>query len=237
MSPVFSFLRQWPVVCLVTDRRRLSDLTNERELAERLVRLVGQAGRAGVDLVQIRERDMGGRALADLVGRCVEAVRGTPTQIVVNDRLDVALAAGAAGVHLRSDSIEGARVRKATPPGFLIGRSVHGLADAAHAATAGGLDYLILGTIFPSTSKPAGWVPIGAGELARATRVVSLPVLAIGGLTVARVPEVARAGAAGVAAINLFLAARAQGGERQESGLREVVDAVRRSFDTSRPVV
>ena len=65
MSPVFPFLRQWPVVCLVTDRRRLSGLTNEREPAERLVRLVGQAGRAGVDLVQIRERDMGGRALVD----------------------------------------------------------------------------------------------------------------------------------------------------------------------------
>ncbi len=105
MSQVFPFLRQRPVVCLVTDRRRPSDLTNESEPAERLVRLVEQAGRAGIDLVQIRERDMGGRALVDLVRRCVEAARGTPTKILVNDRLDIALAAGAAGVHLRSDSI------------------------------------------------------------------------------------------------------------------------------------
>ena len=227
--PLFS---RRPVVCLVTDRRRLPGSVDERDRRERLVRLVERAGRAVIDLVQIRESDLSGRALTDLVTRCVDVVRGTPTRVVVNDRLDVALAAGAAGVHLRSDSIDGARVRMAAPPGFLVGRSVHSAQEAELVAQVGGLDYLLVGTVFSSASKPANWAPAGVEELARATRAVKLPVLAIGGLTLENVAAAARGGAAGVAAIGLFAGPGSQEGEPGDSGMRAVVEAIQCSFDT-----
>ena len=227
--PLFS---RRPLVCLVTDRRRLPGSVGERDRRERLVRLVEQAGRAAIDLVQIRESDLSGRALTDLVTRCVDVVRGTPTRIVVNDRLDIAVAARAAGVHLRSDSIDGARMRMAAPPGFLVGRSVHSAQEAEVVAGVGGLDYLIVGTIFSSGSKPATWAPAGVEELARTTRAVGLPVLAIGGVTLETVAAAARAGAAGVAAIGLFAYPGSQEGEPGDLGMRAVVEAVHRSFDT-----
>ena len=237
MNPALPLLSRRPLVCLVTDRRRLPGRGDERESTTRLVGLVEEAGRAAIDLVQIRERDLSGGALTDLVTRCVDVVRGTPTRIVVNDRLDVALTATAPGVHLRSDSLDGARMRMTTPPGFLLGRSVHGVEEAEVVARAGGLDYLILGAIFPSASKPADWTPLGVDELARTVRAVRLPVLAIGGVTLENVAEVARAGAAGVAAIGLFADAMSQAGEPRDRRLRAVVEAVHRSFDTWQPVV
>ena len=123
-------------MCLVTDRQRVGG-------ADRLVERVSWAARAGVHLVQVRERDLEGRALTALVAGCVAAVRGTRARIVVNDRVDVAVAAGAHGVHLRADSMAAARVRTMVPPGFLVGRSVHGLDEAREADEAGGLDYLL----------------------------------------------------------------------------------------------
>ena len=109
-----------PVVCMITDRRRLGE---DAEAA--LIRRVAAAARAGVHLIQIRERDIADGALFALVTRAVEAVRGTRTRVLVNDRVDVAMAAGAHGVHLRVDSAPATRVRDVAPPAFLIGRSVH----------------------------------------------------------------------------------------------------------------
>jgi thiamine-phosphate pyrophosphorylase len=171
----------------------------DRALGER----IGAAARAGVHLVQIRQRDWEGGALARLVTAAVLAVRGTRARVLVNDRLDVALAAGAHGVHLRGDSIAAPRVRRVTPPGFIVGRSVHSPEEAEEAAHGGGLDYLIFGTVFSTSSKPdarcAGVGPLGAG-CAR----VALPVLAIGGMVPERLGLVAESGAAGFAAIGLF---------------------------------
>jgi thiamine-phosphate diphosphorylase len=96
-----------------------------------------------------------------------------------------------------------ARVRTIAPPGFVIGRSVHSVEEALEAERAGGLDYLLFGTVFASASKP-GAAPAGLEVLARACRAVALPVLAIGGMTASTVAPVARAGAAGFAAIGLF---------------------------------
>ena len=96
------------MICLVTDRRRLS--TGE-DAADRLVDLVAAAARAGIDLIQIRERDLDARRLVALVKRCVAAARGTSTKVLVNDRADVADAAGAHGVHLRGDSIAATAIR------------------------------------------------------------------------------------------------------------------------------
>lgn len=133
----------------------------------------------------------------------VDAARGTPSLILVNERFDVALSAGAAGVHLRSSSVPAPVMRGHLPPGFLVGRSVHAAGEAARVAAAGGVDYLTLGTVYPSASKP-GRPPCGVGALAAAARAVRLPVLAIGGVTVDKAREVLAAGAAGTAAIGLF---------------------------------
>jgi thiamine-phosphate diphosphorylase len=161
---------------------------------------------AGIDVVQVRERDLESAALAALVSELVALAAATPgssTRIVVNDRLDVALAAGAAGVHLRSDSIPPCAVRSLAPPGFVIGCSVHSPADAAAIGT--DADYLIAGTVWASDSKPGGRPVLGTDGLAAVVAAASVPVLAIGGVTVDRVAEAAAAGAAGIAAIGLFM--------------------------------
>jgi thiamine-phosphate diphosphorylase len=189
------------VVCMVTDRQRIQGGS-----AEALVRHVGAAARAGVHLVQVRERDLEARALTDLVARCVDAVAPTRTRILVNDRLDVALAAGAHGVHLRGDSVAAARVRALAPRSFLIGRSVHAVAEAVRASEGGGLDYLLFGTVFETGSKP-GLTAVGPAALAHVAAATRLPVLAIGGLTIETLPGIGETGAAGFAAIGLFAGA------------------------------
>ena len=170
---------------------------------DRLVERIAAAARAGVDLVQIRERDLDGGLLVDLVRRSVRAVQPTRTRVIVNDRLDVALAAGAHGVHLRHDSFPATRIRSMVPRGFLVGRSVHDVPSARSAAEAGGLDYLIFGSVFATASKP-GRAPAGLDALATIASATPLPVLAVGGITLARLPAVLEAGAMGVAAIGLF---------------------------------
>jgi thiamine-phosphate diphosphorylase len=182
----------------VTDRRR-----HGTSWQEALVARVREAARAGVHLIQVRERDLDGGPLARLVASCVEAVRGTRARVLVNDRLDVALAAGAHGVHLRADSFGARRVRAAVPSPFLIGRSVHSLAEAVAAAEDGATDYLIFGTVFETSSKP-GQAASGLTALATVATATRLPVLAIGGITTARIGEVMAAGASGVAGISMF---------------------------------
>jgi thiamine-phosphate diphosphorylase len=115
----------------------------------------------------------------------------------------VALGAGAHGVHLRGDSLAASRVRTISPPGFLVGRSVHDVAGATSAAAAGGLDYLVFGTVFQTASK-AGREPAGLVALASVVSATGLPVLAVGGVDLHHLREVADAGAAGFAAISLF---------------------------------
>ena len=114
------------------------------------------AGAAGVDLVQIRENDLDDQTLVDLAGRAVQVTRDTSTRIIVNDRADVALAAGAAGMHLKSTSFSVERIRPMVPPEWVIGRSVHGLDEAVRVTAAGRLDYVTYGTVF-KTRVEAGW--------------------------------------------------------------------------------
>ncbi len=205
-----------PLLCVVTDGTgRANDL----------VKLAASAAAAGVDLLQIREPQLNDADLVALARRAVTAARGTRTAIVVNDRLDVAHAADADGVHLRADSAPAERVRAIAPEGFLIGRSVHSAGEAAASESTGGLDYLIFGTVFPSRRKRTTHVAAGLEELERACAAVRLPVLAIGGISVDRVPDVAAAGAAGIAAIGLFREAYKQG------IMAAQVDRVRRAFE------
>jgi thiamine-phosphate diphosphorylase len=193
------------VICLVTDRRRLVAGGAAPGAGRRcLVAQVRCAVEARVDLVQVRERDLSAASLAALVVELLAVTRGTSTRVVVNDRIDVAIACGADGVHLRGDSIPPEAARRLAPGGFLIGRSVHGGAEAVAAATA---DYLIAGTVFRSPSKDATAALIGIDGLRAIVQAVDRPVLAIGGITDERLDEVAGSGAAGIAAIGFFVAA------------------------------
>lgn len=182
-------------LCYITDRRALAPAS--------LVARIGEAARAEVDMVQIREKDLAVRELAELVSAALEAVRGTTTQVVVNDRLDVALALGAAGVHLGQQSLPGAATRRIAPPGFLMGVSCHSLEEALEAEAARA-DYILLGPIFPTPSKLRYGPPLGLEKLREVCRRVRIPVLALGGMTVERVKPCLQAGAHGVAGISLF---------------------------------
>lgn len=211
-----------PVLCLVTDRRRASPTAEPGALVEQATR----AAEAGIDFIQLRERDLEGAALADLAAALVAAVRGSRTRILVNDRTDVALAVGAAGVHLRGESVPCPAVRAIAPAAFLVGRSVHDV-EAARCADA---DFLIAGTLFPTVSK-TGPVPLlGDAGLRAIVRAVPQPVLAIGGISIDRVAGVAAAGAAGIAAVGLFL------GPSGPAPLGEVVTAIQREFARHAPL-
>lgn len=182
----------------VTDRRRFGLSIDE------LVARAAAAVRAGVDVIQVRERDLPDRELAAAVRRIVAAADGTTTRVLVNDRADIAIVAGAAGVHLRGDSAPSPRVRAMAPREFLIGRSVHSLTEVEAAASEGS-DYLLFGTVFPSAGKPDGHPVAGLDALRQVCARSTLPVIAIGGMTEARAAEVRDAGAAGFAAVGLFM--------------------------------
>jgi len=190
------------MLCLVTDRRRLCPEAAGFEAdRRRLAEQAAWAVKSGIDFIQVRERDLEAAQLAAVVTDFVRAAQGSGTRVVVNDRLDIALACGAQGLHLRHDSLPAAAARTITPPGFLIGRSVH---HAAEAVEAGPVDYLIAGTVFRTASKARSPL-LGLDGLAAIVQAVTVPVLAIGGITAGRLDEVAATGAAGVAGIGLFI--------------------------------
>jgi thiamine-phosphate pyrophosphorylase len=124
-------------------------------------------------------------------------------KILVNSRVDVAIAAGAGGVHLPAGSIAACEWKKITPAGFLIGVSCHFIEDVLR-AEAEGADYVLFGPVFAPISKTSDLAPRGLEELARVSRVVKIPVLALGGITWDNAPACVDAGAAGVAGISLF---------------------------------
>jgi thiamine-phosphate pyrophosphorylase len=149
---------------------------------------------------------------------------------VVNDRVDVAVACGADGAHLRADSMPADAVRRMAPPGFLISRSVHSVNEAR---MAGPVDYLIAGTMFATASK-IGAALLGVEGLTSIVDAVHVPVLAIGGMSADRAAAVATTGAAGLAAIGLFIGSTAEsGGPCHAVPLGRRVDAIRARFDTS----
>jgi thiamine-phosphate pyrophosphorylase len=172
---------------------------------------------AGVDGVQIREKDLDDRAVYGLarVGRSALSPRAC---LVVNGRLDIALAAGADGVHLPADGVPVSALRRRFGPEVLIGRSTHSLEEVERARDEGA-DYVTFGPVYAKPGKERFGPPAGLEALARAARL-GLPVHALGGVTLARLGEVAAAGAAGVAGIRLF----------QDEDLAAVVEAARRHF-------
>ena len=219
-------------ICLVTDSRRLAGVrAADSDRRRCLLAQARFAVDAGVDLIQVRERDLEAAALAGWVSDLLTATRGTATRIVVNDRLDVALACGADGVHLRADSIPIAAARRLAPVGFLVGRSVHTTREVADASDA---DYLVAGTVFPSQSKAPAHHLLGVDGLrAIVAAAATVPVLAIGGISLDHLDAVAATGVAGIAAIGLFMTSPGETdhGACAAIDLRAVVDDIRRRFD------
>ncbi len=219
-----------PLLCLVTDRLALAAaLGGATDAREALRRQVVVAVEAAVDLVHVRERDLEAGALADLVADCAVLAAGSETRIVVNDRLDVALVAGADGVHLRNDSVETHKARAIVPDGFLLGRSVRGVGDLVRAE---GADYLVLGTVYSTPSKPRIREVVGRDGIAEMVRTAGVPVLAIGGVSQEKLPELAGAGASGFAAIRMFFEAAREDG----TAFRRRVREWRRTFDMHRSI-
>jgi thiamine-phosphate pyrophosphorylase len=170
----------------------------------RLLALVRAAAAARVTLVQLREQHLRPRVIFELTLRAAALVRGTETRLLVNDRADIARAAGADGVHLTTRSLPAPTVRRAFGPDFLVGVSTHTLAEA-QAARAGGADFIVFGPVFDTPSKRVYGPPVGLAQLrAVAAALAPFPVVALGGITRANMASALAAGAHGVAAIRLF---------------------------------
>jgi thiamine-phosphate pyrophosphorylase len=204
------------ILCYVTDRRALQGATvpggdGSTGLAPTNLQLlhdsIRRAASAGIHWIQIREKDLGGSSLAELTRFAIAETRGTSVRVLVNDRLDVALAANAAGIHLGEKSVPLEAVTgwrsRAGRPDFLIGVSCHSL-KSARVAERGGADYIFFGPVFATPSKAAFGAPQGIERLTEVCAAVAIPVLAIGGVNSKNADDCIAAGAAGIAAIRMF---------------------------------
>ena len=201
-------------LCLVTDRSVVTGMLEEA---------VDECLAAGLRAVQLREKDLGTQDLLSLARRVRESTSRHGARLYVNDRADVALAVGADGVHRTGSSLPISSLRSIGPPDFLIGASVHSVADA-RAAEPEGADFLFFGPIYDTPSKRRYGPPQGLAALERVASAVRLPVFAIGGVTPARVAELQRAGASGVAAIGAVLES-----ERPGDAVKAFLDALGRA--------
>ena len=171
--------------CYVTDRRHGDVVTHAIA-----------AIHSSIEMIQVREKDMDAGELFDLVCRIRTAAAGTATKILVNDRLDIAMAAGVEGVHLPADGLPPGRVR---PFVRLMGCSTHSLEEAVRAER-DGADYVIFGPVFETPGK----TPVGIEALREVAAGVRIPVLGIGGISPDNITQVVEAGASGFAAIRMF---------------------------------
>jgi thiamine-phosphate pyrophosphorylase len=183
---------------LITDRHRTA--------GRPLLPLLDRALSAGVKAVQLREKDLDIRALAELTSELLALTRKHDSLLFINDRVDLVLALGADGVHLRSDSMPVEAARRVLGPDRLIGASVHNVAEVLK-AEADGADFVVLGPMYDTPSKRAYGDPMGLGPLEQASQQSRIPIFAIGGISLPRVHEVRRAGARGVAIISAILEA------------------------------
>ena len=209
-----------PALCLVTDRRRLA-------AGRCLEEVVARAVEGGATMVQLREKDLPAGEMLTLACRLREVTRGKAL-LLINDRVDVALACQADGVQLGEHGLPVEAARRASGDGLLLGRSVHSV-EGAVAAEAEGVDVLVVGTIFESESHP-GASAAGVGLLRRVSDRVRIPALAIGGVTSANVSSVIAAGASGAAVIGDIVAS-----DDPELATRALVDGMNKMWSPSAP--
>lgn len=190
---------------------RLIVITDRRLAGDRGVReVVATALDAGAPAVQLRNKGDSARQLLEVGAELRALTREAGALFIVNDRLDVALALAADGVHLGPDDLPVEAVRAVAPPGFIIGRSADDPA-VARRVVAEGADYIGCGTVYPTSTKRNAGEVIGVERLDRVARAVTVPVVAIGGITVERAEAVARTGAHGVAVVGAVMSARDPG--------------------------
>lgn len=197
---------------LVTDRHQ----TNGRPLVSLLQRVLS----AGAPAIQLRERDLSARELVTLACEVQAVTASRRSQLLINDRIDVALALEGIGVHLRGNSLPVSVARQLLGVQRLLGVSVHAVEEVLSAQSQGA-DYIVLGPIYETPSKQIFGPPLGIHTLEKACRLVRIPIIGIGGVTAARAREMRRAGAFGVAVITAVL-----GAADVESATRELLDAV-----------
>ncbi len=210
-------LRTKPILCYVTDRLNLQ-VAPRLDLLEPLLDKIELVAAAGVDWIQLREKDLSGKQSASLTREALRRVSKQashtrlPTRILVNDRLDVAIAEQAGGVHLGENALPGQEAKRlllASPAAqslsqdFLVGVSCHSL-EAAKSAASAGAGYIFFGPVFATPSKAIYGAPQGLERLAEVCNSVRIPVLAIGGITLENAPSCFSARASGIAAIRLF---------------------------------
>lgn len=211
---------QKPIIYLITSGETTFQTTAASEDFIRLLKLVEAAVAARVSLLQIREKNLTTRVLHDLAIKAAEITRESPTRLLVNDRADVASAAGADGVHLTTQSIKTSVIRQTFGDQFLIGTSAHSLHEV-HKAFEDKADFAVFGPIFDTLSKGTYGSPQGLTKLTRvAAEVKPFPVLALGGVTLDKVADCFRAGASGVAGIRLLNDARELPRVVEEIGMR-----------------
>lgn len=195
-----------PLLYLITSGQTTAQTTPASKDFANVLALVRAAVAATINLVQLREKNLSANALYQLTASAAAITHGTATKLLVNDRSDIALAAGADGVHLTTHSLPADVVRGSFGDEFLIGVSTHSLTEATIARN-NGADFVVFGPVFetPSKSKGEYGEPVGVSNLAPvAAQLSPFPVLALGGLKMINVAACIQAGAAGVAAIRMF---------------------------------
>lgn len=192
-------------------------MTDRKQSTRPLPEVVEECLEAGLRAVQLREKDLPVRGLLALATPLREATRRRQARLLINERVDVALAVGADGAQRTHDSLPVSVMRAIGGPGFAVGASVHSVEEARSAAGEGA-DFIVFGPVFDTPAKRRYGPPQGLDALRQVTAAVATPVLAIGGITAARVRDVLAAGATGVGVISAILAA-ARPGEATRSFL------------------
>jgi len=210
-----------PLIYLITSGQTSERTTPAAEEFSSILELVQAAVVAQIDLVQIREKNLTASVLYQLASSAAGITSETATKLLINDRSDIAAAAGADGVHLTTSSLPTTVVRQTFGDDFLIGVSTHSL-EEAKLARQGGADFAVFGPVFETASKKEFGDPPGLTALSRVCSELSpFPILALGGVVMGNVTECIRAGARGLAAIRML---------QQPAQLADVAEEIRRRF-------